>query len=124
MKRKTTREEKRTVLRRIRRAKRVRSALRGTAARPRLTVFRSGKHIQAQLIDDKAGRTLLGVDDRKIKKGKGFSKAEVAEEVGRLLAEGARRMEVKSAVFDCGPYRYHGRVRRLAEGARQGGLSF
>lgn len=124
MKRKTTREEKMNLLRRVKREKRTRATLRGTAERPRLTVFRSGKHIRAQLIDDTAGRTLLGVDDRKIKKEKGGSKVVIAEKTGSLLAERARQKGVRRVVFDRGAYRYHGRVRALAEGARKGGLSF
>lgn len=124
MKRKRTREEKVAILRKVRRGKRTRAALRGTAARPRLTVFRSGKHICAQLIDDGAGRTLLAVVDALRKKEKGLSKVMVAEKVGRLLAELALKRGVKSVVFDRGPYRFHGRVRALAEGARRGGLSF
>lgn len=113
-----------TALRKVRRGKRTRAALRGVLARPRLAVFRSGKHISAQLIDDAAGHTLLGVNDSKIRKEKGLSKVMIAEKTGRLLAERALKKGVGNVVFDRGAYRYHGRVRALAEGARKGGLSF
>lgn len=124
MKRKITKEKKMVFLRRARRAVRTRFVLRGTTLRPRLTVFRSGKHITVQLVDDGSSHTLLAVSDTKIKKEKGLSKVTVAEKVGRALAERALKKGIKSAVFDRGSYRYHGRVRALAEGARKGGLSF
>ena len=100
----------------------------GTADRPRLSVFRSLNHIQAQLIDDTAGRSLVGlasysgeIRDRLATAG---TKCERSKEVGRALAERAREAGIKSVVFDRGGYLYHGRVKALADGAREGGLEF
>jgi len=107
---------------RERRVKRVRSTLRGTPERPRLSVFRSNKHIYAQVIDDTAGRTLAAASSAAVKaSGK---KSEVAKAVGTALAASARANGVTLVVFDRGPYRYHGRVKALAEAAREGGLEF
>jgi large subunit ribosomal protein L18 len=107
---------------RERRVKRVRRTLRGTSERPRLTVFRSLKHIYAQVIDDGAGRTLAAASSAAVKSpGK---KTDVAKAVGKALAEAARASGVTRVVFDRGPYRYHGRVKALADAAREGGLEF
>lgn len=107
---------------RERRVRRVRRTLRGTSARPRLTVFRSLKHIYAQVIDDAAGRTLAAASSAAVKApGK---KTDVAKAVGKALAEAARASGVTRVVFDRGPYRYHGRVKALADAAREGGLEF
>ena len=108
---------------RLRRRRRVRAKVRGSAERPRLSVFRSNRGIQAQLIDDDAGRTLAAVswtepDLRDLKP------MDQARRAGALLAERAKAAGVDSAVFDRGGYQYHGRVRALAEGAREGGLAF
>lgn len=108
---------------RLRRHKRVRAKIKGTAKVPRLCVFRSNKHIYAQLIDDEKGKVLLSAKDLEIKKPpKG--KIAVAKEVGKLLAQKAIDKKYKKVVFDRGGYKYHGRVKSLAEGAREGGLKF
>jgi large subunit ribosomal protein L18 len=108
---------------RKRRALRVRSKVRGTPERPRLSVFRSNKAIWAQVIDDRAGRTLVSAGSVHIAE-KGLSKTEQAAKVGLLLAERAKAAGIQKVVFDRGPYLYHGRVKALAEGAREGGLDF
>jgi large subunit ribosomal protein L18 len=109
--------------RRLKRRRRVRAKVRGTAERPRIAVFRSNRGIFVQLVDDVAGRTLAAVnwteDDLKT-----LPRMEQAKRAGELLAERAKAAGVESAVFDRGGYRYHGRVRALAEGAREGGLIF
>src|SRR3954468_2846189 len=109
--------------RRLRRRRRVRAKVHGTAERPRLSVFRSNRGVFAQLVDDDAGRTLASVQwpegDRRSPKP-----MEQAKRAGALLAERAKAAGVDSVVFDRGGYQYHGRVRALAEGAREGGLSF
>ena len=108
---------------RLRRRRRVRAKVRGTAERPRLSVFRSNRGIGAQLIDDVAGHTLAAVnwteDDLKSLKS-----MDQAKRAGELLAERAKAAGVESVVFDRGGYRYHGRVKALAEAAREGGLAF
>jgi len=101
---------------------RTRSKIRGTAARPRLTVFRSGKHIYAQIINDEKGVTLASVSGLKVKKGK--TKTETAQVVGKAIAEAAKKKKITTVVFDRGAYKYHGRVKTLAETARQHGLKF
>ncbi len=108
---------------RLRRRRRVRAKVRGTAERPRLSVFRSNRGIQAQLIDDVAGHTLAAVNwtEGDLKELKSMDQAKKA---GELLAERAKAAGVESVVFDRGGYRYHGRVKALAEGAREGGLAF
>jgi large subunit ribosomal protein L18 len=108
--------------RRLKRRRRVRAKVRGTAERPRISVFRSNRGIFAQLVDDDAGRTLASVswteaDLRSLKR------MEQAKRAGELLAERAKAAGVESAVFDRGGYQYHGRVQALAEGAREGGLT-
>jgi large subunit ribosomal protein L18 len=108
---------------RTRRATRVRSKVRGTAERPRLSVFRSNKAIWAQVIDDGAGRTLASAGSIHLAE-KGLSKTDQATKVGELLAERAKIAGIQRVVFDRGPYLYHGRVKALADGARQGGLDF
>jgi large subunit ribosomal protein L18 len=108
---------------RNRRHRRVRSKVAGTAERPRLAVFRSNLGISAQLIDDQAGTTLAAASWQGLSKFKG-SKSEQAKEVGKLLAANAKGAGVKICVFDRGGYLYHGRVKALAEGAREGGLTF
>lgn len=123
---------------RYRRHKRVRAKVFGTADVPRLCVFRSAKHIYGQLIDDEKGRTLVNESDLELKKSKVKSKKQkekkeeisktakvaIAYQVGKLIAEKALRNKIKEVVFDRGGYKYHGRVRALAEGAREGGLIF
>lgn len=111
--------------RRIRRHRRVRKKVRGTLERPRLCVFRSLKHIYAQVIDDEGGRTLVAASSLspEIRTAKG-TKTEVARAVGRLIARKALEKGITRVVFDRGGYQYHGRVRALAEGAREAGLLF
>lgn len=134
-------EEKRK--KRYRRHRRVRGKIFGTSQRPRLCVFRSNKHIYAQLIDDEKGKTLASVSDLKIKAKKGKKKEKratgkakegkkiersakltLAFEVGKLIAQNAKDLKIKKVVFDRGGHRYHGRVKALAEGAREKGLEF
>ena len=109
--------------RRIRRHARVRSRIVGTAERPRLSVFRSSKHLYAQLIDDDAQKTLLGLSDTSLGKKK-MTKTERATALGAALAKAAIERKIKHVVFDRGGYAYHGRTQALAEGARNGGLQF
>ena len=112
---------------RLRRHRRVRKKVHGTAERPRVVVFRSSRHIYAQVIDDTAGHTLVsaGTLDGAVRErlGEGDKKA-AARVVGQVLAERARAKGIERVVFDRGGYLYHGRVRALAEGAREGGLEF
>jgi len=108
---------------RARRALRVRSKVRGTPERPRLSVFRSNRAIWAQIIDDTSGRTLASAGSVHVAE-KGLSKTEQAAKVGEILAERAKAVGIVRVVFDRGPYLYHGRVKALADGARQGGLEF
>jgi large subunit ribosomal protein L18 len=108
---------------RIRRHKRVRKTLSGTAERPRLVVFRSNRGIEAQLIDDVAGKTLAASSSVGLKSLQG-NKVDQAVEVGKSLAAAAKSAGIESAVFDRGGYLYHGRVKALADAAREGGLKF
>jgi len=108
---------------RTRRHKRVRKHISGTAERPRLVVFRSNRGIAAQLVDDDAGKTLAAASWLDVRDAKG-AKTEQAAEVGKLLADKAKAAGVKTAVFDRGGYLYHGRVKALADAAREGGLKF
>ena len=103
---------------------RIRKTISGTAERPRLCVFRSNKEIYAQLVDDLSGKTLLAASSRDKGVAANGSKAEVAKLVGKAIAEKATKSGVESVVFDRGGYLYHGRVKQLAEGAREGGLKF
>ena len=109
---------------RERRHRRVRGKVAGTAERPRLVVFRSNKGIEAQLIDDTEGKTLAAASWLHVKKSFSGSKSDQAAEVGKLLAQNAKKAGVTSAVFDRGGYLYHGRVKALADAAREGGLQF
>lgn len=106
-----------------RRATRVRSKVRGTTERPRLSVFRSNRAIWAQVIDDSRGHTLVNAGSLTIE-DKDLSPTDMAAKVGELIAERARAAGVERVVFDRGPYLYHGRVKALADGARRGGLDF
>jgi large subunit ribosomal protein L18 len=109
---------------RLKRHGRLRNKIAGTAARPRLNVFRSARHIYAQLIDDDKGVTLAAASSME----KGFdgvgSNKEAAKKVGLMLAEKAKAASIEEVVFDRGGYLYHGRVKELADGAREGGLKF
>ena len=109
---------------RERRHKRVRGKVSGTAERPRLVVFRSNRGIEAQLVDDLEGKTLAAASWLQLKKSFKGSKTEQAAEVGKLLAENAKQADLETVVFDRGGYLYHGRVKALAEAAREGGLRF
>ena len=109
--------------RRLRRRRRVRAKVRGSAERPRISVFRSNRGIFAQLIDDDAGRTLAAVNWTEAEL-RGLKSMEQASRAGALIAERAKAAGIETAVFDRGGYRYHGRVKALAEGAREGGLTF
>lgn len=106
---------------RIKRHKRVRSKISGTATRPRLCVYRSLTAIYAQLIDDTTGKTIASTHDLKVKKG---TKTETAKATGLELAKLAKAAKIEECVFDRNGYKYHGRVKALAEGAREGGLKF
>jgi large subunit ribosomal protein L18 len=121
-------EHARTILRqRLRRRFRVRRSIKGTAERPRLSVFRSHKHIYAQVIDDATGRTLVSASsrDRELREALAFGgNRAAAEAIGRSVAERALAAGVTKVCFDRGAFRYHGRVSALAEAARAAGLEF
>jgi large subunit ribosomal protein L18 len=112
--------------RRLRRKRSIRKGVFGDASRPRLTVFRSNLHIYAQIIDDLAGRTLVSASsvDKENRPAGGGGNVKSAEDVGKALAARAKSAGVDSVVFDRNGYRYHGRVKALADGAREGGLKF
>jgi large subunit ribosomal protein L18 len=109
---------------RQRRHRRVRGKMQGTAERPRLVVFRSNRGIEAQLVDDLTGRTLAGASWLALRKTFKGDKTEQAAEVGKLLAARAKQAGIDACVFDRAGYLYHGRVKALADGAREGGLTF
>src|SRR5438270_9369543 len=106
---------------RLKRRRRVRAKIRGTAERPRISVFRSNRGLFVQLVDDDSGRTLAAVNWTESDL-RGLGRMEQAKRVGQLLAERAAEAGVQDAVFDRGGYQYHGRVKALAEGAREAGL--
>jgi large subunit ribosomal protein L18 len=108
---------------RLRRRRRVRAKITGTAERPRLSVFRSNRGVSAQLIDDVAARTIVAVNWTEPDL-KGLARMDQAKRVGELLAERAKGAGVETCVFDRGGYQYHGRVKALADGAREAGLAF
>jgi large subunit ribosomal protein L18 len=109
---------------RLRRHRRVRAKVHGNAERPRLVVFRSNRGIEAQLVDDESGRTLASASHLALAKSFKGDKTAQAEAVGKALAAAAKKAGVDTCVFDRGGYLYHGRVKALAEGAREGGLEF
>jgi large subunit ribosomal protein L18 len=111
---------------RRRRHRRIRRFLSGTAARPRLAVFRSLEHIYGQIIDDTAGTTLVAASDIEaaLRNGERGNKSDRAKQVGQLLAERAKEKGITAVVFDRGGFLYHGRIKALADGAREGGLDF
>jgi large subunit ribosomal protein L18 len=109
---------------RLRRHRRLRRQINGTADRPRLAVFRSNRGVSAQLIDDASGRTVAVATWQQLKKSFKGTKTEQAKEVGKLLAANAKKASIERCVFDRGGYLYHGRVKALAEGAREEGLVF
>ncbi len=100
----------------------IRAKIIGSKKRPRFSVFRSNQHIYAQLIDDEEGKTLVSVSDLKLKKN--IKKMEMSSEIGKLIAEKALEKKIKEVVFDRGGYKYHGRIKAVAEAARKGGLKF
>ncbi len=108
---------------RLNRHKRIRARIKGSLKIPRLSVFRSNQNIYAQLIDDDSGKTLVSVSSLELKNQKD-KKSEQAKKVGELLAKSAKEANIEKIVFDRGGYKYHGRVKALAEGARSGGLKF
>ena len=109
---------------RLRRHRRVRGKVAGTAERPRLVVFRSNRGIEAQLVDDREGKTVAYASWLQLPKSFDGNKSAQAAEVGKLLAQAAKKAGVDAVVFDRAGYLYHGRVKALAEGAREGGLTF
>lgn len=111
---KTTRQQRKT---------RISSNVRGTAEKPRLSVFRSNEHLYAQIIDDSQGKTLASISEKVLGKEK-KTKTEKAKDLGIALAKIATEKKIKAVVFDKGAYKYHGRVKSFADGAREGGLTF
>ena len=107
-------------LQKILRGRRVRAKIKGTAERPRLTVFRSNRSIELQLINDVEGKTIVMATTKEVKEAKG--KTQASEEAGKLIATRAIKAGIKKAVFDRGHYRYHGRVKAAVDGARKSGL--
>lgn len=116
--------EKDTVALRARRRRRIRKKIHGTSERPRLSVFRSNKHIYAQVIDDVKEHTIAQASTRDLDLKGSRKTVEAANSVGKILAERVRTAGVEQVAFDRGGYLYHGRVKALAEGAREGGLRF
>jgi len=110
--------------RKERRHKRIRAKIFGTFQKPRLSVFRSLKHIYVQLINDEKGKTLVMASDQDLESRKEKSKKEMAKEVGKLIAKRALEKKINQVVFDRGSYKYHGRIRALAEGVKEGKLKF
>jgi large subunit ribosomal protein L18 len=108
---------------RLKRRRRVRAKIQGTGERPRISVFRSNRGLFVQLIDDRAGHTLASVSWTETEL-RSLAPIEQARRVGAVLAERAKAAQIERAVFDRGGYRYHGRIKALAEGAREGGLEF
>ncbi len=112
------------IRKRMRRKARIRKKVAGTADRPRLTVYRSNKHIYAQVIDDLASRSIVGLSDRSAAAKAEGDKSARARAVGAAIAKLCREKGIEQVVFDRNGYKYHGRVRALAEGAREAGLEF
>jgi len=106
------------------RHKRIRAKIIGTAKIPRFCIFRSNKHIYAQLIDDEKGKTIISTKDTEIKLKVKTPKLKVAYEVGKLIAKKASEKKIEKVIFDRAGYKYHGRIKSLAEGAREAGLKF
>jgi len=109
---------------RQKRHKKLRAKIFGTHIKPRLSVFRSAKHIYVQLVDDEKRKTLVSANDLEIKKSKSKGKTTGALELGKLIAKKALEKKIEKVVFDRGGYKYHGRIKAVAEGAREGGLKF
>jgi len=106
------------------RHRKVRAKIQGTEERPRLCVFRSNKHIYAQIIDDEKGWTLVSASDLEVKDSRKNKKTNLAQKVGQLIAQKAKEKKIKTVVFDRGGFRYHGRIKTLADEARKQGLQF
>jgi large subunit ribosomal protein L18 len=117
-------QQKTKKLRQLRRRRHVRKSIVGTPERPRLTVYRSNKHIYAQLIDDLHGVTLAAAASPAAEGVKSGGNIKAAVQVGKMIAETAKTKGIQKAAFDRGHYRYHGRVKALANAAREGGLQF
>lgn len=109
---------------RLRIKRRVRGKIHGTEERPRLSVYRSNKQIYAQVIDDASGKTLVSASSLKMDDAQGIAKLEQATKVGKAIAESAKAAGIESVVFDRNGYLYHGRIKQLADAAREGGLKF
>ena len=107
-----------------RRKTRIRAKVQGTLVKPRLSIFRSNKYIYAQIVDDVKGQTLIGASETELTTKEKIKKSDRAKELGLLIAKKAATKKVTEVVFDRGSYRYHGRVKAVAEGAREGGLKF
>jgi large subunit ribosomal protein L18 len=103
---------------------RIRAKVKGVATQPRLSVFRSNKYVYAQVIDDALKKTVVGVTEKELTLKEKLNKSERAKEIGKLIAKKAIAKKIEKVVFDRGSYRYHGRVKAIAEGAREGGLKF
>lgn len=103
---------------------RVRAKTKGTSQKPRLSVYRSNRFIYAQIIDDEKGKTIIGVSEKNLSLKEKKTKVDKSKELGLLIAKKALDKKVKEVVFDRGSYKYHGRVKQVAEGAREGGLKF
>ena len=116
-------KNKKKLIGRIRRHNRIRSKVSGTGDRPRLNIFKSNLNIYLQIINDETGKTLVSANVKELKKKK-LNKTEQAMELGKLLADKAEKVKVKKVVFDKSGYKYHGRVKAAADGAREGGLEF
>lgn len=117
-------QTKAKTIKRDRRRAKIRSKISGTATCPRLSVFRSIKGMYLQLIDDKTGKTLASVSNIEVKAEKEGGKVGVSFGLGKLMAEKAKKIGITTVVFDRGGYQYHGRVKAVADGAREGGLIF
>ena len=103
---------------------RIRAKAKGVSTQPRLSVFRSNKYVYAQVIDDEKGKTVVGVTEKELSLKEKLNKSGRAKELGKLIAKKAIAKKIEKVVFDRGSYRYHGRVKAVAEGAREGGLKF
>lgn len=112
------------IVNKLKRARRIRKKILGTSSRPRLSVFRSNRAMSAQLIDDANGKTLLTVTQKHMEKAEKQTKTMASHDLGVTLAKMAKEKKINEVIFDKGRYAYHGRVKAVAEGAREGGLSF
>ena len=112
------------VVQKVSRQKRIRSKTKGTSEKPRLSVFRSNKAIYAQVIDDEKQKTIVGAWQGEISAKENSKKTDKARQLGALIAKKAIQKKISKVVFDRGSYKYHGRVKAVAEGAREGGLKF